>query len=110
MATKRSATILTFFSPQHQTSDVRGTSSVTPAIMERRLGQNSSFLFDSKPQSMENNHCNNDVDHLAKAFDSFSLVNAICRSNHTTFVHLHEGHDSLVRKFQQELVGMYTYP
>ena len=39
--------------------------------MERRLGQNSSFLFDSKPQSMENNHCNNDVDHLRSI--AFSL-------------------------------------
>ena len=30
--------------------------------MESRLGQNSSFLFGSKPQSMNDSHCNNDID------------------------------------------------
>ena len=32
--------------------------------MERRIGQNSSFLFGSKPQSMNGSHCTNDVDDL----------------------------------------------
>ena len=51
--------------------------------MERRLGQNSSFLFDSKPQSMENNHCNNDVDHLRSI--AFSLrSNAIVVTSTST--------------------------
>ena len=53
------------------------------SIMERRLGQNSSFLFDSKPQSMENNHCNNDVDHLRSI--AFSLrSNAIVVTSTST--------------------------
>ena len=52
-------------------------------FMERRLGQNSSFLFDSKPQSMENNHCNNDVDHLRSI--AFSLrSNAIVVTSTST--------------------------
>ena len=60
-----------------------GTQEVMASTMERRLGQNSSFLFDSKPQSMENNHCNNDVDHLRSI--AFSLrSNAIVVTSTST--------------------------